>query len=75
MLVFNSAATDSFRVLKAKEGVTLWFQIELADGTKIAFTGQVSVKIDEVAVGEPITFTATIAVGGEMTVTNPTTTT
>ncbi len=72
-LFVNSAATDSFRVLKAKEGVTLWFQIELADGTKIAFAGQVSVKIDEVAVGEPITFTATIAVGGEMTVTNPTT--
>lgn len=72
-LYANSAATDSFRVLKGYDdsSTQLYFQIELPDTTKIAFSGYVSVKLNEVAVGEALTFVATISINSAMTVTNP----
>lgn len=72
-LYANSVATDSFRVLKGYDdnSTLLYLQIELPDTTKISFSGYVSVKINEVSVGEPLTFVATIAINSAMTVTNP----
>ncbi len=72
-LYANGEATDSFRVLKGYDdsSTLLYLQIELPDTTKISFSGYVSVKLNEVAVGEPLTFVCTIAINSAMTVTNP----
>lgn len=72
-LYANGTATDSFRVLKGYDdsSTLLYFQIALPDTTKISFSGYVSVKLNEVAVGEALTFVATISINSAMTVTNP----
>lgn len=69
----NSAETSSYRVLQGLEGRTTptKFQVSLPDGTKFAFSGFVSVKLDSAAVNAALTFTATIALNSDIEVTNP----
>ena len=71
--LYANGASDSFRTLKGYDdsSTLLYLQIELPDTTKISFSGYVSVKLNEVAVGEPLTFVCTIAINSAMTVTNP----
>lgn len=70
----NSEESSSYRVLKGLEGQTTptKFQVSLPDGTKFAFSGFVSVKLDSAAVNAALTFTATIALNSDIEVTNPT---
>ena len=69
----NSGETSNYRVVKGLENsekITNW-QVTFPDGTKFAFTGQVSTQIDSAAVNAALTFTATITLNSEITVTNP----
>lgn len=69
----NSGAQSNYRVIKGLEDgekVINW-QVTFPDGTKFAFTGQVSTQIDSAAVNAALTFTATITLNSEITVTNP----
>lgn len=69
----NSGAQSNYRVIRGlEEGekVINW-QVTFPDGTKFAFTGQVSTQIDSAAVNAALTFTATITLNSEITVTNP----
>lgn len=72
-LYVNATATDSFRVLSAFEAgaTTEQFQVELPDGATFTFSGQVSVKLDSVAVNAPLTFTVGIAMSTEIVVVDP----
>ena len=69
----NSGSTSNYRIIKGLEDgekVINW-QVTFPDGTKFAFTGQVSTQIDSAAVNAALTFTATITLNSEITVTNP----
>ena len=69
----NSGETSNYRVIKGLENgekIINW-QVTFPDGTKFAFTGQVSTQIDSAAVNAALTFTATITLNSEITVTNP----
>lgn len=70
----NSGETSNYRVIRGlEEGEKIinW-QVTFPDGTKFAFTGQVSTQIESAAVNAALTFTATITLNSEITVTNPT---
>ena len=70
----NSGATSNYRIIRGLEDgekIINW-QVTFPDGTKFAFTGQVSTQIDSAAVNAALTFTATITLNSEITVTNPT---
>lgn len=70
----NSGAQSNYRVvrgLEEGEKIINW-QVTFPDGTKFAFTGQVSTQIDSAAVNAALTFTATITLNSEISVTNPT---
>ena len=70
----NSGAQSNYRVIRGLEDgekIINW-QVTFPDGTKFAFTGQVSTQIDSAAVNAALTFTATITLNSEITVTNPT---
>ena len=69
----NSGATSSYRILKGLEGAAspTKFQVSIPDGTKLSFSGFVSVKLDSAAVNAALTFTATIALNSDIEVTNP----
>ena len=69
----NSGESSNYRVIKGLENgekIINW-QVTFPDGTKFAFTGQVSTQIDSAAVNAALTFTATITLNSEITVTNP----
>lgn len=69
----NSGSSSNYRVIKGLEDgekIINW-QVTFPDGTKFAFTGQVSTQIDSAAVNAALTFTATITLNSEITVTNP----
>lgn len=70
----NSATTSSYRVLRGLEeaGDSVNWQIELADGTKFAFSGEVATSLAGVGVNDALTFKAVITLNSDMTVTNPT---
>lgn len=69
----NSSDTADYRVLRAYEesGETVQFKVEFPDGTAFGFSGQVSTKINSAGVNAPLTFTATIALSTDITVTHP----
>ena len=57
----------SFGILQGLEAAEATsFQVELPDGETITFPAEVSVKIDGAGVGDALTFTAKLAVKGEM---------
>lgn len=70
----NSTATSNYRILKGLEtaGAPVEFQVEYPDGTIHAFTAYVHVKMDSAAVNAALTFTASMSLQSDITVTNPT---
>ena len=69
----NSGATSNYRIIRGLEDgeKVIHWQVTFPDGTKFAFTAQVSTQIDSAAVNAALTFTATITLNSEITVTNP----
>ena len=69
----NSTATSNFRVLKGLDdaGTSAVFKVEYPDETAHQFTAIPSVKIDAGTVNGALTFTATMVLQSDITVTNP----
>lgn len=69
----NSATTSNYRVLRGlQENNTLaTFKLEYPDGTAHEFDAYVSVKMDSAAVNAAMTFTASMSLQSDITVTNP----
>ena len=74
----NSGETSNYRVLRGIEeaqestpGKITYWQVTFPDGTKFTFTGQVSTQIDSASVDAALTFTATITLNTEISVSNP----
>lgn len=72
--LYENAEGSAYRTLRGYEdaGTVADYKVELPDGTGFAFSGQVSTKIDSASVNAALTFTATISLNSDMTVTNPT---
>lgn len=70
----NSSETSNYRLCRGLEedGEVTYFQVQFPDGTKFAFSGQVSTTIESAAVNAALTFTMNITLNSEITVTNPT---
>ena len=74
----NSAATSNYRICKTIEAEYedepelqhLW-KVEFPDGTEFNFPGQAHASIDSQGTNVASTFTLSIALSGEITVTNP----
>lgn len=69
----NTDSNSSYRILRGLEDANTnadW-QVSFPDGTKFSFSGMVATKIGSVGVGDVITFTATISLNTDITVTNP----
>ncbi|WP_307976289.1 phage tail tube protein [uncultured Streptococcus sp.] len=69
----NTKETDSYRVLRKLQGAgtVTNFEHKYPDGTKVLFSGQVSVKIGSGAVNGVIEFTASIALQSALEFTDP----
>ena len=69
----NSAATDSYRILRGLEtaGSTNSYQLTLADGTTYTFDAQVALKVNGGGVNTAMDFTANLALQSAITVGNP----
>ncbi len=69
----NSAATDSYRILRGLEtaGSTNSYQLELADGTTYTFDAQVAIQVNGGGVNTALDFTANLALQSAITVGNP----
>lgn len=69
----NSSATSNYRVIKGLEdaGAVKEFKLEFPDDTAFAFDGFVSTTIAGAGVSAALTFTASIALNSDITVTNP----
>lgn len=69
----NTDVTSNYRVLKGIQdaGTSADFQLEYPDGTIHAFSAYVNVKIDSAAVNAALTFTASMSLQSDITVTNP----
>lgn len=69
----NSSADSSYRIMRGLEesGKITYFKIELPDGTAFDFSGEVATSIAGAGVGDALTFTATITLNSDMSVTNP----
>jgi hypothetical protein len=69
----NEGADSNYRVLRGlQENNTLaTFKVEYPDGTAHQFDAYVSVKMDSGAVNAALTFTATMFLQSDITVTNP----
>jgi len=67
----NEDANSSFRILSGFEGVLKSWKITLPDSTTFTFTGESNVKIDGVGSNSPLTFSLSISLNSEMTITNP----
>lgn len=70
----NSSDTANYRVLKGLEdaGKAVTFQIEYPDGTTHQFDAVPSVKMDAGTLNGALTFSATMVLHSDITVTNPT---
>lgn len=71
--LYGNTLTDSFRVLSGLEatGTVQDWEIALPDGTKFAFSGFPSVKLNSAGVGAALTFNLDIALNSVMVITNP----
>ena len=66
--LYGSEAGSSFKVLQALQlaGDAVDFMVSLPDSTTVEFPAGVSVRIEPIEVGEAMTFTAVLSLGGEM---------
>lgn len=69
----NSTATSNYRVLREimDSGKPAEFKVTYPDGTGHAFTAFVNVKMDAAQVNAAMTFTASMSLQSEISVTNP----
>lgn len=69
----NASATANYRVLKGLEdnATAAYFQLSYPDGTAHVFQAIPSVKMDAGAVNGALTFSCTMTLQGEITLTNP----
>lgn len=69
----NSGAESNYRVVRGLEeaGDVVDWKVDFPDGTGFAFSGEVSTAIDSAAVNAALTFTATITLNSDITVSNP----
>lgn len=67
----NDDATSSWRTLYGFNGALKSWQITLPDATKFAFTGMPSLRLNGVGINAPMTFTLSISLNSDMTITNP----
>ena len=70
----NSSETSNYRVLKAMDDAaeTVTFQLEYPDNTSHQFDAIPSVKMDAGAINGALTFSVTMLLQSDITVTNPT---
>ncbi|MFR1435856.1 MAG: phage tail tube protein [Acutalibacteraceae bacterium] len=70
----NSSDTSNYRVLKGQEdaGTAVTYKIEYPDGTAHQFDAIPSVKMDAGTLNGALTFSATMMLQSDITVTNPT---
>ena len=69
----NSGAESNYRVVRGLEegGSVVDWKVTFPDNTSFAFSGEVTTAIDSAAVNAALTFTATITLNSDITVTNP----
>ena len=69
----NSGAESNYRVVRGLEeaGNIVDWKVTFPDNTSFAFSGEVTTAIDSAAVNAALTFTATITLNSDITVTNP----
>ena len=69
----NSAATDSYRILRGLEaaGSTNEYQLKLADNTTYTFSAQVALQVNGGGVNTALDFTANLALQSGIVVANP----
>lgn len=69
--LYDNSATGSYRIINGFAGALKSWQITLPDTTKFSFTGMPSVRLNAVGVNVPLTFTLSISLNSDMTITNP----
>ena len=69
----NSGAESNCRIVRGLEeaGNAVEWKVTFPDNTTFAFSGEVTTAIDSAAVNAALTFTATITLNSDITVTNP----
>ena len=69
----NSGAESNYRIVRGLEeaGNVVDWKVTFPDNTAFAFSGEVTTAIDSAAVNAALTFTATITLNSDITVTNP----
>ena len=69
----NSGAESNYRIVRGLEeaGNIVEWKLTFPDNTTFAFSGEVTTAIDSAAVNAALTFTATITLNSDITVTNP----
>ena len=69
----NSGAESNYRIVRGLEeaGNIVEWKVTFPDNTTFAFSGEVTTAIDSAAVNAALTFTATITLNSDLTVTNP----
>lgn len=69
----NSGAESNYRIVRGLEeaGNVVEWKVTFPDNTAFAFSGEVTTAIDSAAVNAALTFTATITLNSDITVTNP----
>lgn len=69
----NSGAESNYRIVRGLEeaGNVVEWKVTFPDNTTFAFSGEVTTAIDSAAVNAALTFTATITLNSDITVTNP----
>lgn len=69
----NSGTTSNYRIVRGLEeaGNVVDWKVTFPDNTEFAFSGEVTTSIDGASVNNAITFTATINLNSDITVTNP----
>lgn len=69
----NSGAQSNYRIVRGLEeaGSVVDWKVTFPDNTAFAFSGEVTTAIDSAAVNAALTFTATITLNSDITVTNP----
>lgn len=72
--LYDNGAESAFRTLSAaqKAGTTDEYTVTFPDKTTFKFNATVAVKMDAAQVNNPLTFTATLTLNSDITVTNPT---
>lgn len=69
----NSGAQSNYRIVRGLEeaGNVVDWKVTFPDNTSFEFSGEVTTAIDSAAVNAALTFTATITLNSDITVTNP----